>query len=168
MVGRISGLQPSIAIEQRNLGLNPRSTVASVTRTGDYLRLLFATIGERFCPKCGMTVPKNKVCDGCGTVFFELTPAQFNYNHPEFMCPVCKGLGEELQIDVDLIVSNPDISILDGASVWWGNLRKHREKPNANWMKGEVLALAEDMKEDLEVPFKDLSEEFRRQLFYGS
>ena len=167
-VGKITGLQPSIAIEQRNLGQNPRSTVASVTRTGDFLRLLFATIGERVCPKCNLPVPQNNVCEHCGMIFFEMTPALFNYNHPEYMCPVCKGLGEEMQIDVDLIVSNPDVSILDGASVWWGNLRKHREKPNANWMKGEVLALADYMKEDLEVPFKELSEEFKRQLFYGS
>ena len=167
-VGKISGLQPSIAIEQRSLGLNPRSTVASLTRIGDYLRLLFATLGERICPNCQGVVPKNNVCAGCGTIFFELTPAVFNYNHPEYMCPVCKGLGEELQIDIDLIVSNPELSILDGASVWWGNLRKHRAKPNANWMKGEVLALAAELQEDLEVPFKMLSEEFTRQIFYGS
>lgn len=168
MVGKISGLLPSIAIEQKSLGQNPRSTVASVTRAGDFLRLLFATIGERVCPNCNLLIPEDNVCHKCGTIFFEITPALFNYNHPEYMCPVCKGLGEELQIDVDLIVSNPDISILDGASIWWGNLRKHREKPNANWMKGEVLALADDMKENLEVPFKELSEEFKRQLFYGS
>lgn len=167
-VGKITGLQPSIAIEQRNLGMNPRSTVGSVTKTGDFLRLLFATIGERICPYCYRTVPENNVCNECGTVFFAPTPALFSYNHPEYMCPVCKGLGEELQVDVDLIISNPDISILDGASVWWGNLRKHRENPNANWMKGEVLALAEDLNENLELPFKELSEEFKQQLFYGS
>lgn len=57
---------------------------------------------------------------------------------------------------------------MDGASTWWGNLRKHREKPNANWMKGEVLALADDMAEDLEVPFKKLSDDFKKQLFNGS
>ncbi len=168
MVKRITGLQPSIAIEQKNLGTNPRSTVASVTRIGEYLRLLFATIGERVCPFCNGIIPENNVCRSCGTIFFTLTPAMFNYNHPEYMCPVCKGLGEELQIDIDMIVSNPELSILDGASVWWGNLRKHREKPNANWMKGEVLALAADMNEDLEVPFKDLSEAFKQQIFYGS
>ena len=167
-VKRIIGLQPSIAIEQKNLGTNPRSTVASLSKIGDYLRLLYATIGERSCPSCGEPVPKNNVCDSCGTIFFPLTPSTFNYNHPEHMCPVCKGLGEELQIDVDRIVSNPERSILDGASSWWGNLRKHREKPNANWMKGEVLALAAEMGEDLEVPFKDLSEEFKQQIFYGS
>lgn len=168
MVKKITGLQPSIAIEQKSLGMNPRSTVASVTKIGEYLRLLFATIGERICPHCNEIVPENNVCNTCGTIFFALTPAVFNYNHPEYMCPVCKGLGEELQVAVDLIVTNPELSILDGASPWWGNLRKHREKPNANWMKGEVLALADDMNEDLDVPFKDLSEAFKQQIFYGS
>ncbi len=167
-VKKITGLQPSIAIEQKSLGANPRSTVATVTGIGEYLRLLYATIGERICPHCLKAVPQNNVCRFCGTIFLTLTPAVFNYNNPESMCPVCKGLGEELQVDVGLIVTNPDLSILDGASPWWGNLRKHREEPNANWMKGEVLALAEDMNEDLEVPFKDLSEEFKKQIFYGS
>lgn len=167
-VKRITGLQPAIAIEQRNLGMNPRSTVGSVSRIGDYLRLLYATIGERVCPYCNETVPKNNVCSKCGSIFFPLTLSVFSYNNPDYMCPVCKGLGEEMKIDVNLIIDNPEKSILDGASLWWGNLRKFRDKPNANWMKGEVLALADDMKEDLEVPFKNLSEDFRKQLFYGT
>ncbi|QNU66208.1 SAM-dependent methyltransferase [Ruminiclostridium herbifermentans] len=167
-VKKITGLQSSIAIEQKSLGANPRSTVATVTGIGEFLRLLFATIGDRICPNCLKAVPENNVCNFCGAIFLTLTPAVFNYNNPDYMCPVCKGLGEELQADINLIVTNPELSILDGASPWWGNLRKHREKPNANWMKGEVLALAEDMNEDLEVPFKDLSEEFKNQIFYGS
>lgn len=167
-VKKIAGLQPAIAIEQKSLGTNPRSTVATVTKIGEYMRLLFATVGERICPHCKVIVPEDNVCKSCGTIYFTLAPAVFNYNHPEHMCPVCKGLGEELQVDINLIVSNPELSILDGASAWWGNLRKHREKPNANWMKGEVLALANAMNEDLEVPFKDLSEEYKKQIFYGS
>ncbi len=167
-VKKVTGLQPAIAIEQKSLGMNPRSTVASVTKIGEYLRLLYATAGERICPHCKKVVPENNVCSTCGTIFFTLTPALFSSNHPEYMCPVCKGLGEELQVDIGLIVTNPELSILDGASPWWGNLRKHRDKPNANWMKGEVLALANDLKEDLEVPFKDLSEAFKHELFYGS
>ncbi len=84
------------------------------------------------------------------------------------MCPRCKGLGEEMVIDVTRVISEPDKSILDGASKVWGDLRKHAKKPNANWMRGEVLALAYDMDVDLEVPYKNLPEEFKQQLLYGS
>ncbi len=55
-----------------------------------------------------------------------------------------------MEVDPNLIVSRPDLSILDGASKWWGNLRSFKNKPNANWMKGEILALAEEIGIDLE------------------
>ncbi len=49
---RIEGLQPAIAIDQRNRGHNPRSTVATVTEIHDVLRLLYARIGQPHCPEC--------------------------------------------------------------------------------------------------------------------
>ncbi len=52
-VDYISGLSPSIAIEQKTVPHNPRSTVATVTEIYDYLRLLYAKLGEVFCPDCG-------------------------------------------------------------------------------------------------------------------
>ncbi len=55
-VDYIDGLAPAIAIEQRTAGSNPRSTVATSTEIHDYLRLLFAGIGEAHCPKCGRAV----------------------------------------------------------------------------------------------------------------
>lgn len=58
------------------------------------------------------------------------------------MCPACKGLGVKLEVDIGLIVLNPDLSILDSASKYWGDLKKFRQKPNANWMKGEVMVLS--------------------------
>lgn len=109
-----------------------------------------------------------EMCYNCNKIFFELTTSTFSFNNPESMCPVCKGLGVKLEVDVDLIVSNPDISILDGASEWWGDLRKHREKPNANWMRGEILALAGKMGVDLELPWNQLPEKFKHQALYGS
>ncbi|MBI4358857.1 MAG: excinuclease ABC subunit UvrA, partial [Candidatus Omnitrophica bacterium] len=57
-VDYISGLSPSIAIEQRSIPHNPRSTVATVTEIYDYLRLLYAKLGEVFCSKCGGAVQK--------------------------------------------------------------------------------------------------------------
>lgn len=55
-VEHIEGLSPAISIEQRNPSKNPRSTVATVTEIYDYLRLLFARVGHRFCPECGREV----------------------------------------------------------------------------------------------------------------
>ncbi|MCM2280522.1 MAG: excinuclease ABC subunit UvrA [Bdellovibrionaceae bacterium] len=49
-VDAISGLSPAIAIDQKSVGLNPRSTVGTVTEVYDYLRLLFAKVGEPHCP----------------------------------------------------------------------------------------------------------------------
>ena len=51
-VETISGLSPTIAIQQKSTSRNPRSTVGTITELYDYLRLLFAAIGEPHCPKC--------------------------------------------------------------------------------------------------------------------
>ncbi len=55
-VDYIEGLSPAISIEQKNASRNPRSIVATVTEIYDYLRLLFARIGEAFCPSCGKPI----------------------------------------------------------------------------------------------------------------
>ncbi|OPZ27917.1 MAG: UvrABC system protein A [Lentisphaerae bacterium ADurb.BinA184] len=55
-VDRIDGLSPAIAVEQRSAGSNPRSIVATTTEIHDYLRLLYAHVGRRHCPRCGQPV----------------------------------------------------------------------------------------------------------------
>lgn len=55
-VDSMTGLSPTIAIDQRASTQNPRSTVGTVTEIYDYLRLLFARAGEQFCPECGEKV----------------------------------------------------------------------------------------------------------------
>lgn len=55
-VDYIGGLSPAIAIEQKAVSKNPRSTVATVTEIYDYLRVLYSGIGIPHCPKCGKTV----------------------------------------------------------------------------------------------------------------
>ena len=56
-VDRIDGLCPSIAIEQKTVSANPRSTVGTITEIYDYLRVLFARIGTPHCPDCGIPIP---------------------------------------------------------------------------------------------------------------
>ncbi len=55
-VDSIVGLSPSIAIDQKSVGLNPRSTVGTVTEVYDYLRLLYARVGKARCPAHGLEV----------------------------------------------------------------------------------------------------------------
>ncbi|MEX0936263.1 MAG: excinuclease ABC subunit UvrA [Pirellulales bacterium] len=52
----IEGLSPAIAIEQRNMGHTPRSTVGTVTEIYDYLRILFARLGVPYCPDCDIAI----------------------------------------------------------------------------------------------------------------
>ena len=60
-VDYIEGLSPSISIEQRRAGSNPRSTVATATEIYDYLRLLFSKIGHPHCYKCGRPIQRQTV-----------------------------------------------------------------------------------------------------------
>jgi len=55
-VDYIGGLSPAIAIEQKGVSKNPRSTVGTVTEIYDYLRVLFARVGTPHCPECGQEV----------------------------------------------------------------------------------------------------------------
>ena len=55
-VDSIEGLSPAISIEQRTSSRNPRSTVGTVTEIYDYLRILFARVGQPYCPKCDLKI----------------------------------------------------------------------------------------------------------------
>ncbi|MCL5017474.1 MAG: excinuclease ABC subunit UvrA [Patescibacteria group bacterium] len=57
-VDEITGLSPAIAIDQKAHSHNPRSTVATLTEIYDYLRVLYARIGQPFCPECGRPIKK--------------------------------------------------------------------------------------------------------------
>ena len=60
-VDSIDGLSPAISIDQKTTTKNPRSTVGTVTEIHDYLRLLYARVGQPHCPKCGRPINKQSV-----------------------------------------------------------------------------------------------------------
>jgi excinuclease ABC subunit A len=62
-VDYIEGLSPAIAIEQRTSGMNPRSTVATTTEIYDYLRLLYAHVGQAHCPDTGEPIVAQTTSD---------------------------------------------------------------------------------------------------------
>jgi len=74
LVDEIEGLSPSIAIEQKGLPHNPRSTVGTLTEVYDYLRLLFARLGTIFCPDCNLPVRAWTVPEILADIFQSISP----------------------------------------------------------------------------------------------
>ncbi|MCG8568886.1 MAG: excinuclease ABC subunit UvrA [Spirochaetes bacterium] len=107
-----------------------------------------------------------QLCVHCDQLFFALSPSQFSFNSPDGMCSECNGLGVKMIVNPDQIISSPELSLLDGASRWWGKLKT--KKRNANWLTGEILALADDHSVDLSLPWNQLPEEFKHQALYGN
>jgi len=58
---KIEGISPAIAIDQKGISKNPRSTVGTITEIYDYLRLLFSRIGIPYCPKCGRKIQRQTI-----------------------------------------------------------------------------------------------------------
>ncbi|HZU87546.1 MAG TPA: excinuclease ABC subunit UvrA, partial [Anaerolineaceae bacterium] len=289
-VDQITGLSPAIAIEQKTVSRNPRSTVGTVTEVLDYLRVLYARAGTPHCPQCGRAVrpqsaqqvsnqlaamaagtrfelmspiargrkggfntlltqalkdgytrsrvdgemfdlthgipalDKNKrhqielvidrlvvpaesgqdrdfrsrlmdsvettlragegvlivrltdggeevllsehnACPVCELSFAELEPRLFSFNSPMGMCDECNGLGVMLQVDPSLIITKPQLSLLDGASPFYGNLRK---KGEGAWTARNLSAIATHYGVDLNIPWNELPEHFRQVILYGS
>lgn len=65
----IEGITPAIAIQQKAVTKNPRSTVATVTEIHDFLRVLFARIGTVHCLKCGQPVQRDAIDSIVETLF---------------------------------------------------------------------------------------------------
>ncbi len=73
-VDSIEGLSPAIAIDQKSISHNPRSTVGTTTEVYDYLRVLFSKIGEPHCPSCGRPVEKKDVDQIVKDLFTKFKP----------------------------------------------------------------------------------------------
>jgi excinuclease ABC subunit A len=291
LVDKITGLNPAVAIEQRTISPNSRSTVGSITEVTGYLRVLFARAGRMHCPKCGravepqssyqiarqlvrlpsgtyfqvlaplnrygrltpsevltqvrkdgfthlrldgeiidltlqesptlgretlaidleiadFTIPEHpsgeavqrfliqvmeavdaaleagkgiliivlaedelrlsaeSLCPNCGLSLSKLEPRLLNPNTIFGMCLECSGLGLQLQVDPDLIITQPQRSLLDDASQFYmfRNLRKSSSQYWVNY----IQSIAAHFGADLEDPWEILPEAFRRTIIYGT
>lgn len=289
----IEGLSPAISIDQKSTVSNPRSTVGTVTEIYDYFRLLYARVGQPFCPKCGKpiksqgidqiidrlklypegtraiiyspvvrgkkgefsklfegfrksgyarvkvdgityeldeeielnknnkhdievvidrlvlkesnttrlydscetalklsdglllvetqiaTVDKNGektyasqeelfsqnlACPDCGLSFGEITTRSFSFNSPIGACPNCSGIGTLTSVDPELCVTNPKLSINEGAvrTAGW-----NFDDPKS-WGRCFIEALSARYKFSLDTPYYKLSEEVKNIILYGN
>jgi excinuclease ABC subunit A len=100
-------------------------------------------------------------CVHCGISYEELAPRMFSFNSPFGACPTCSGLGTKMEIDPDLVVPNPKISIAQGAVAPWGN-------PIGSWYYHQLKSLADHYQFSLYVPFEKLKTEVKDALLYGT
>ena len=279
-VDHIEGLSPAISIEQKSTSHNPRSTVGTITEIHDYLRLLYARVGEPRCPEHGHplaaqtvsemvdqalalpegarimvlapviqerkgehqhvfselvadgfiraridgivtgldhppTLDKNKkhtieavvdrlrvrpdaqqrlaesfetaltlgedvavvslvddedaddlvfsarfACPACGYSISELEPRMFSFNNPAGACPDCDGLGVKQFFDPDLVVSDPTLTLAEGAVRGW-------DRRNVYYFH-LLTSLARHYGFDVEKPFRKLTKKQREAVLYGS
>ncbi|HEX4992430.1 MAG TPA: excinuclease ABC subunit UvrA, partial [Rubrobacteraceae bacterium] len=100
-------------------------------------------------------------CTNCGASIAEIQPRTFSFNSPHGACDRCDGLGSRLEIDPELVVPNADLSVNDGAVVPWANSQTEYH--------GSVLqALAEKYGIDLDRPWRELAEEHKDIILFGT
>ncbi len=279
----IEGLSPAISIDQKSASRNPRSTVGTVTEIYDYLRLLFARIGQPHCPNCGrpvtrqspqqivdrvmqlplgtrfqilapvvrgrkgeystllddltkqgyararvdgelidlsdrsklelaryeqhtievvvdrlvrkdaierrltdsietalrlgegmaeivvsspegdeqMTFSQHLACTYCGISLDDLEPRSFSFNSPYGACPACNGLGTRYEVDPDLIVPNPDLSLALGAIGPWAGAR-------TEYFSRVLQAVGAGFGFPMDRPWSKLTKAQRKVLLYGA
>jgi excinuclease ABC subunit A len=107
------------------------------------------TFSERFaCLHCGISMP-------------ELEPRIFSFNSPHGACPRCTGLGSQMEIDPELVVPDPSLSIGEGAILPWSS--------SATTYYDQITqAIAERYEVDLDAAWDDLPEEQRNFFLYGT
>ena len=107
---------------------------------------------------------QNYACEDCGISIEELVPRLFSFNNPYGACPTCTGLGVQLLVDPQLIMPNPNLSIMDGGicASGWSNVKGD----SISRMYFEALARRYHFK--LTDPIKDLSKEAINAILYGT
>ncbi|MBW2335563.1 MAG: excinuclease ABC subunit UvrA [Deltaproteobacteria bacterium] len=104
---------------------------------------------------------EKSACLACGISYPEFTPASFSFNSPQGACPACDGLGWTTELDPELIIPNPALSLREGAVGVWA-------KRNSMHFIEFLDALTKTYGTDIYTPFKDLPESFQHTIFYGS
>jgi excinuclease ABC subunit A len=106
---------------------------------------------------------QHRACHHCGISFPEPTPQLFSFNSPQGMCPECSGLGTRLEMDPELVVPNPGLSVNEGAVKPLGAVGE-----GTSWGTDVVRAVARERGIDLNRPWKALPANHRRVILYGT
>jgi excinuclease ABC subunit A len=108
-----------------------------------------------------LTFSQHLACVHCGISLDELAPRSFSFNSPFGACPSCNGLGTRFEVDPDLVVGNPDLSLSQGAIGPWAGAR-------TEYFSRVLKAVAESTGFSMDKPWSKLSKPQRKILLYGA
>ena len=101
-------------------------------------------------------------CIDCGISMGEIEPRIFSFNSPYGACPVCDGLGNKMEIDPELVISDKSKPVISAVDAW-----RRGGKGLYLYYRRRLRSLAHQHGFDVETPFKDLSKEIKRIVLYG-
>ncbi len=117
--------------------------------------------GEMPEPGTLFTFSEKFACPEHGPSLVELEPRIFSFNSPHGACERCTGLGSQMEIDPELVVPNPLLSVGEGALAPWANSA-------SNYYEQVTEAIAKRYGVDLSAPWEELPEEQRDLFLYGT
>ena len=126
--------------------------------TEGLVKILFTDTGEE------LLLSSSNSCTRCNIGFEELSPQHFSFNSPVGACTMCNGLGYKLEFDPDLVVPDPELSIMEGAVAAWGRLEAKQD----SWTLNTVRNLAKAYNFPLTTPWYQLPDIVKQLILYGS
>ncbi|MDQ1456728.1 MAG: excinuclease subunit [Actinomycetota bacterium] len=108
-----------------------------------------------------LTFSEHLACTHCGLSFEELAPRNFSFNSPYGACEECDGLGTRFQVDPELVISDDDLSIDEGAIQPWSGFR-------GEYFKRVLIAVGEEYGFDTSTPWRKLKAAAKKVILYGA
>jgi len=108
-----------------------------------------------------MLFSEDYACVYCGISMEEPAPRNFSFNNPHGACPVCTGLGLQMEVDPDAVVPDPTLSIEEGALSGW------TRGPSQHWLMEVLETVCKKFRIPLNVAWEDLSVREQRLILYG-
>ncbi|GAC1588019.1 MAG: excinuclease ABC subunit UvrA [Acidimicrobiales bacterium] len=142
---------------------HPRQSLAKESKPDAKTRKAAASIGaeEDAAGDEILTFSQHLACPVCGTSYDELAPRNFSFNSPYGACQVCSGLGTRFEVDPDLVVPNPELSIDEGAVSPWAGAR-------SEWFQRVLVSVAELQGFKTSTPFAKLKKADQKAILFGT
>lgn len=108
-----------------------------------------------------LTFSQHLACQGCGLSFGDLEPRNFSFNSPYGACPQCSGIGTRYQVDPELVIGAPELSLGDGAIGMWSSNRMR-------YYHRLLTGLSHVLGFSMDTPWQDLPADIREKILYGT